>query len=312
VDRGIATGAVEAARAEHFPTNRLLGGLFLAFGIAAIALVSHDGSVPPFPPVALLLLAAALFANRGGRFLRDWSPIVLALLAYRITGQIAQRIDLPVHYAPQLDADRLLGLGSVPTIWLQEHLYSGGTGALETLSVLFYLSHYFAPFILGFFLWWRRSSAFSELMLCLLAVTALAELTFLLVPTAPPWLAADRGMLGTVHPILQQGLSDLHLSAAAAIKGDASAYNIVAAVPSLHVAWPVVGLIVLRQHRFSRAAQAAQAALVLGVVFAIVYMGEHYAVDALAGALYAVGACWLVRRVSRARQPEPSAFPASA
>jgi hypothetical protein len=217
-----------------------------------------------------------------------------------------------VHYAPQLDADRVLGLGSVPTIWLQEHLYPGGTGPLEVMSVLFYLSHYFAPFVLGFFLWWRRSSAFSELMLCLLAVTAFAELTFLLVPTAPPWLAAERGMLGTVHPILQQGLSDLHLSAAAAIKGNASAYNIVAAVPSLHVAWPVVGLIVLRRHRFSRFALGAQAALVLGVVFAIVYMGEHYAVDALAGALYAVAACWVIRRFARVRQPAPAAFSVSA
>jgi hypothetical protein len=276
--------------------------LFLAFAFAAIALVARGGSVPGIAPIALLLLSAALFADRGGRFVRDWLPVVLGVLAYRLTGQLAQHMGLGVHYMPQIEADRLLAFGAVPTVWLQEHLYAGGTRGLEVFSVLMYLSHYFAPFLLAFFLWWRRSKGFSDLLLCLLTVTALAEMTFLLAPTAPPWLAAEQGLLGPVHPILQQGLYDLHLTGLAAQKGDSTAYNIVAAVPSIHVAWPLVGLIVMRRHRFPRAAQAAQAGLVLSVIFAVVYMGEHYAIDVLAGAVYAVGGCWLVERALRGRR----------
>jgi hypothetical protein len=300
------TRALEAVVQGHsdgrLRANRLIAVLFLAFALTAIALVARGGSVPGVAPIALLLLSAALFADRGGRFVRDWLPVVLGVLAYRLTGQLAQHVGLGVHYMPQIEADRLLAFGAVPTVWLQEHLYVGATRGLEVFSVLMYLSHYFAPFLLAFFLWWRRSKGFSDLLLSLLTVTALAEMTFLLAPTAPPWLAAEQGLLGPVHPILQQGLYDLHLTGLAAQKGDPTAYNIVAAVPSIHVAWPLVGLIVMRRHQLPRAAQAAQASLLFGVMFAIVYMGEHYAVDALAGALYAVGGCWLVERALRGRR----------
>jgi len=175
-----------------------------------------------------------------------------------------------------------------------------------------YLSHYVAPFLLAFVLWWRRSKGFSDLMLCLLTVTALAEVTFLLAPTAPPWLAAEHGLIGPVHPILERGLYDLHLTGLADMKGSASAYNIVAAVPSLHVAWPVIGLLVMRRHGFPVAAQAAQGMLVLGVVLAVVYTGEHYAVDALVGVVYAVCASWLVRRALHGRRVRADRLPQAA
>lgn len=292
--------------------QRLVAVLFLLFGIAAITLVARQGVVPGVGPIALLLLSAALFADRGGRFVRDWLPVVLGVFAYRLSGQLAHRLDLPVHYTPQIDAERLLGFGTLPTVWLQDHLYAGATGALEVFSVLMYLSHYVAPFLLAFVLWWRRSQGFSDLMLCLLTVTALAEVTFLLAPTAPPWLAAEHGLIGPVHPILERGLYDLHLTGLADMKGSATAYNIVAAVPSLHVAWPVIGLIVMRRHGFPMAAQAAQAMLVLGVVFAVVYTGEHYAVDALVGVVYAVCASWLVQRALRGRGARADRLPQSA
>jgi hypothetical protein len=282
--------------------HRLVAVLFLLFGVAAITVVARQGVVPGVGPIALLLLSAALFADRGGRFVRDWLPVVLGVFAYRLSGQLAHRLDLPVHYTPQIEADRLLGFGTLPTVWLQDHLYARATGVLEVFSVLMYLSHYVAPFLLAFFLWWRRSKGFSDLMLCLLTVTALAEVTFLLAATAPPWLAAEHGLIGPVHPILERGLYDLHLTGLAGMKGSASAYNIVAAVPSLHVAWPVIGLIVMRRHHFPKPAQAAQAMLVLGVIFAVAYMGEHYVVDAFAGVLYAVFGCWLVQLAHRGRR----------
>jgi hypothetical protein len=289
--------------------QRLVAVLFLLFGIAAITLVAREGVVPGVGPIALLLLSAALFADRGGRFVRDWLPVVLGGFAYRLSGQLAHRLDLPVHYTPQIDAERLLGFGTLPSVWLQDHLYSGATGALEVFSVLMYLSHYIAPFLLAFVLWWRRSHGFSDLMLCLLTVTALAEVTFLLAPTAPPWLAAEHGLIGPVHPILERGLYDLHLTGLADMKGSATAYNIVAAVPSLHVAWPVIGLIVMRRHGLPMAVQAAQAMLVVGVVFAVVYTGEHYAVDAFVGVVYAVCASWLVQRALRGRGARAARLP---
>lgn len=282
--------------------RRSLAGLIAVFAIVYAVKAALNGAFVSPVALIMLMIAFALYANRGGRFLRDWVPVVLALVAYGATVSAVPDLGLRVHYLPQIDVDRLLGFGTLPTTWLQEHLYRGGTGPLEAFSVVMYLSHFLAPLILAFLLWaaWR-GRGFSDLLFGLLAVSILADITFLLAPTAPPWLAADRGLIPPVHPIMKEGLYDLHLSALAARKGDASSYNVVAAIPSLHVAWPVVGLLVIHKHGLPRWLLGAQAALLMGVVFAVVYTGEHYLVDGIVGGIYALGAWWLVQRGLGAR-----------
>jgi hypothetical protein len=251
----------------------------------------------------MLMIAFALYTNRGGRFMRDWVPVLVGLLAYAATVAAVPSFGLEVHYWPQIDADRLLGFGTLPTTWLQEHLYPGHTGPLEVFSVAMYISHFIAPLLLAFAIWaFWKNRGFSDLLFGLLAVSILANITFLLAPTAPPWLAAEHGLIPPVQPIIKNALFDLDLNALALRKGDASSYNVVAAVPSLHVAWPVICLLVIRKHRLPVGLFAAQAALTVGVVFAIVYTGEHYLVDAIIGALYALAAWWLVQWAVGARR----------
>ena len=292
--------------------RRVLAALFLVYAVALSVLAVDRGGLPSWGQVLMAVMALALLANRGGRFVRDWVPVILGFVAYALAGQFAERLDFAVHYKPQIDADRVIGLGTVPTLWLQHHLYHGTTGALEIFSMVMYLSHFFAPLFLGLALWWwMKGRGFSDLMFGLLIVSVLGEITFVLAPTAPPWLAAEHGFLPPVHHVIKQGLSDLHLGAAAAAYGSAGSYNVVAAVPSLHVAWPVIGLLVIRKHRLPRWLFAAQAAQLAGVIFAIVYTGEHYAFDAVAGAAYALAAWGLLSYAVRApgRLPGPAFVP---
>jgi PAP2 superfamily protein len=301
-----------AARIDSAPAAQTAGGARVRKGIAVLvgcyALVYevqsalHGGLLAPVS-VILAMIAVALYMNRGGRFLRDWVPVLVGLLAYSATISAVPSFGLKVHYWPQIHADRVLGFGTLPTNWLQEHLYHGTTGPLEVFSVAMYISHFVAPIVLAFALWaiWERRG-FSDLFFGLLTVSILASITFLLAPTAPPWLAAQHGLIPDVQPILRNTLFDLDLNALALRKGDASSYNVVAAVPSLHVAWPVIALLVIRKHGLPRGLFAAQAALTIGVVFAVVYTGEHYLVDAIIGALYALAAWWLVQWAVGARQ----------
>jgi PAP2 superfamily len=282
--------------------HRLLGLLFLAFGLFLTVNVARHGGLPGPGPLAVILLSAALWSQRGSRFLRAWVPVLLGFLAYRLGGQMAQQAGFPVHFEPQIDADRVLGLGAVPTVWLQHHLTAIG-GVLEYVSVSAYLTHFVAPLALGFVFWWKGSKAFSTFMLAVLTATALGELTFLLFPTAPPWLAAEQGFLPHLEPVIRQGLQGLHLDQLADLKGNAARYNIVAAVPSLHVAWPVIGLLALRKHRFPGWAQLLQGTLAVWVAFAVVYSGEHYLVDVVAGVAYALLAFRLVSWATRTRAP---------
>lgn len=300
------------ARIDGAPASQTVAGARVRKGIAALigcyavvylAQGALHGSLVSPVGLIMLMIAFALYTSRGGRFMRDWVPVLVGLLAYAATVAAVPSFGLEVHYWPQIDADRVLGFGTLPTTWLQEHLYHGRTGPLEVFSVAMYVSHFIAPLLLAFAIWaFWQNRGFSDLLFGLLAVSILANITFLLAPTAPPWLAAEHGLIPQVQPIIKNALFDLDLNALALRKGDASSYNVVAAVPSLHVAWPIMCLLVIRKHRLPVGLFAAQAALTVGVVFAIVYTGEHYLVDAIIGALYALVAWWLVQWAVGARR----------
>jgi hypothetical protein len=280
-------------------------GLFLAGATVA------GGGIPGWPQLVLVMMAAALLSGRGGTFVRDWVPVILGFLLYTQAAQVAERLHMPVHYMPQIELDRLLGFGTVPTEWLQAHLYHGTTGPLEVAALLAYTSHFFVPLGVCFYVWWSRGrEVFMTLIFGLLVVSVLGEITFVLAPTAPPWLAAQTHHLPHVHEILKATLVDLHITAAAELKGDPDAYNIVAAVPSLHVAWPVIGLLAIRTFRLPRWVLVVQAVQLTAVVLAIVYTGEHYVTDAVAGALYAAASWTLVRRALRTAEQVELRLPA--
>jgi PAP2 superfamily len=287
------------ATAQTVSATRLRRGV--AFLMAAYALVYAGlglsrGQGLSIAAFITLLIAIALYANRTARFLRDWVPVFVGLALYVMTEAAVPDLGMKVHFLPQIEVDRVLGFGTLPTTWLQEHLYGGGTGPLELFSLLMYTSHFLAPLILAFLIWavWERRG-FADLLFGILAVSILGDITFVLAPTAPPWLAAQHGLIEPVQPILTNALYDVHLDVLAAHKGDSSKYNVVAAIPSLHAAWPIICLLVIRKHRLPGWLFASQMALTLGVFFAIVYTGEHYLIDAIVGAVYAFAAWWLLQ-----------------
>jgi hypothetical protein len=277
--------------------------LAIGFGAYAVQLevtgVLH-GDVP-LTPILVGMLAFAVFIGRGGRFLYYFVPFCLGLLSYIMAGQIVSGYKLPVHYLPQIRVEEWLTPGgSIPSVWLQHQLYQGHTGPLEVFSVLMYVSHFWVPLVLGgAFVLTGRGVAFGRMMFGILTALVLGEATFILFPTAPPWLASQHGYLPHVHHMLKNSLYDLHLTQLADLLGDPHKYDVTAAVPSLHVAFPLICIFAAVRYGMPRWVTIALAVNTLGVVFAIVYMGEHYLVDGLAGAVYAVAAWTLVQRLHR-------------
>ncbi len=309
--RGRAKGVAVLEGHDLARVRRAVALLFLAYAAVLVSERLRHGSPPTLGQTVLVMFAIAVFVGKGGRFVRDLLPIAMGLISYGLMTTYAQKLSFGVHYLPQIRIDRVIGLGTVPTVWLQSHLYSGGTGVLEVFSVLMWLSHFTVPLVLGFALWLTgRQSAFAVLMCSLLGVLVLGEITFVLAPTAPPWLAAQHGDLAGVHHLMKQSLAGMHLGGIARIDGDPKHYNIVAALPSLHAAFPLVCLLVARHFGLPRWLQAALVLQFLGVAFAIVYTGEHYVVDVLAGLLYGYVIFRLIvallDRGPRAAAPEPA------
>ena len=292
----------EVARSKG--ANRLRRGvavLFFAYGVELAGSQLAKGAFPTMGQGVLLMLSVALFANRGGEFVRDLLAVVLALFSYGLVSSFAEKLNFTVHYAPQIDTERFLFHGTLPTVWLQHHLGTARTGPLAVFSVLMYLSHFVVPAVFGFVLWMRRKRhVFQALMFGLITVTLLGEMTFVLAPTGPPWLASQHGLTPHVDHLLKQALGGMHLDQLAVREGDPGSYNIVAAMPSLHAAFPIVGLLVAVRYGLPRWVRAGLVLQFLGVVFAIVYMGDHYVVDAVVGVAYALLAAFLVNLGLRA------------
>lgn len=281
-----------------------IGSIFLSYGLLLELLATAKGQVD-LAPVCFIVGSAPILLNRLGRLGRYFIPVALGLFAYGITANYVVKYKLTVHYTPQIDIDRAIGGGNLPTEWLQQHLYHGHTGVLEGVCVAAYLGHFVVPLALGGALALSdRARHFKFLMFSILVLAVLGAVTFVLAPTAPPWLAAQDGYITGVHHILKHGLTDLHLTSLAALEGDARAYDITAAVPSLHAAFPVVCLATAVRARMPSFVIAAIAIDYVVVVFAIVYLGEHYVFDALVGTTFAIVSIGLVGYLLRGEEAE--------
>jgi membrane-associated phospholipid phosphatase len=284
----------------------------LVWGVALVVeQFDHDRLSPE--PAFVVVFSIFLFTNRLGSFGRYFVPIALGTLAYVATSSYAATEQFAVHYKPQIALDRALTLGhGLPTVWLQQHLYDGRTGPLEAIAVAAYAGHFLIPFALtAALILTRRGESIQLLMFGLLTAALAAMVVFVLAPTAPPWLADQQGYITGVHHILKQSLADLRMDSLAAAEGDGNRYDIAAAMPSLHTAFALLCVFGARHARLPRWVVGALVLNAAAVVFSIVYTGEHYASDALGGALLAVLSWKLVTALSRRAQPSRAGSPTS-
>src|SRR5215471_10264354 len=149
----------------------------LGSGLMLAAVNIARGGTPGPGHVIMLMLALALYANSAGRFIRDWAPVLTIVIVYGLAFRLAEGIGMPVVYRPQIHADRLIGLGTLPTTFLQQHLHP--SIGIEAFCVLMYTTHFFFPLFLGFYLWWRRNGeGFVELMYTDIVLSFLAGVTY--------------------------------------------------------------------------------------------------------------------------------------
>ena len=280
--------------------DRLLVGLIAGY-IAILSGLMIARGVSLTPDVLLIGLGlAALLIGRGKLFLRDWIPFIGLFFAYELMRGYADNFGAAVHVEDVLALERLLFLGNVPTQVLQAALHPAtGVDPWAVLGTIFYFLHFPLPLAIAFFLWLRQRRAFYDYVAALIVLSMAGFVTYLLLPVAPPWWAAERGLLPGVEYLKEQGFTDL-----ARMFGFEGRYlfsytiyqinpNQVAAVPSLHAAYPFLAWLFARR-ALGRPAGWLMLAYSVCVWLAIVYLADHYVVDILAGLVYAGAAYWAV------------------
>jgi membrane-associated phospholipid phosphatase len=152
--------------------------------------------------------------------------------------------------------------------------------------------------------WWRFMKRFAS-------VLVVACLMFIVLPAAPPWMAADRGL---IDPIVRQsgrGFSKLGLSAFATDWQLSTKWgNAVAAMPSLHAGFAMIVPAFFLPWLRPRWLKALVLVFPVMMLTSLVYFGEHWVIDGIAGFALVGASFWLwrwhedrtrARRADRAR-----------
>jgi hypothetical protein len=286
---------------EH---RRLVLALQLVYAALFSAWLAYSHTWPAPDLIAVFLLLFALFMARGLRFLRDWTPFVLLLLGYIALTGLVGGLTARAHVAFPIVADRRLFGGLVPTVWLQTHLYNPDhLRWYDYVSTLLYPMHFVVPLVIAFVFWMWRPQAYWRFVASYLVLCYAGFITYVVYPMAPPWWAYRVGQLPVVHLIRDE----VKIGGIANPVTLATRYfhpNPVAAMPSLHAGFPLLVWLVLWR-TWPRWGWAV-VVYPLAMSFAVVYTGEHYVVDCLAGYVYALVAFVLVWGVRSASRPAPA------
>jgi hypothetical protein len=277
-----------------------LAGFLAAFAAA----IATDGLSFTTDRYLLVLLVPALMLRRARRYLLDFIPFAVLMLTYQECRGLAHTLRPHPYFLPQLDADKFLFGGHVPTVALQDWLWTGHLRAFDNLVVNVTDIHFIVPPALAFVLWVKRRALFYRFTATLLTLSFAGAFTFLLFPAAPPWAAARDGLLpDSVHRIGHAGHSSAHHSFLQLGKYLAS--NPYAAVPSLHGGYAFLAFLFVAvlawKTRWRWWAIGIGILYPLAQSFAAVYTANHYVVDLLLGFAYATAALFGVRWFWRRR-----------
>lgn len=227
------------------------------------------------------------------RFVLDWAPLLVALMLYDLSRGLARALGTSVHVLPQIHADQDL-FGQLPTQWLQGHLYDPThVHWYDVLASFVYFSHFIAALTVALVLWLTDRHQWARFVRRLLGLSFAGLMGYVLYPAAPPWLAAQTGQIaGHVARLSSRGWTAIGLhSAGHALERSQTYANPVAAMPSLHGAFALL-VIAFFLPRTRRRFWALLLAYPTAMALTLIYTGEHYVIDIIAGWI-TVGAVYL-------------------
>lgn len=278
----------------------------------------------PTPPIVAQTVAFAApiglcIAVRRSRT-RDVAVCSLQMWAYLAAykapndDERAQEQRVLVDYP--IAVDRVIGLGQLPTVRLQRRLARGQWRLGDRVLVWAHWLWFLVPHGTLVYIMLRHRGRFDRAAVMTYAVFDIGAMIYWILPTAPPWYAAahagrSRHFNGRLLPASASdaGPQDIAVRRMMVEYGEffwkdgwGPLYSVLggnplAAMPSLHFATSMMAAQLLSETGPVVGTLAWSYTATLG--FALVYLGEHYVVDLIAGAVLA----------SAVRRGAPSARP---
>lgn len=292
-----ADGIPDAAPETTTDRRRTLRrAAYLAYAAVLAVVVALTGVPTGRTSIAVIVISGLLLTcigrdrRRIWEVLRDWLPFTAVLMLYDQSRGLTRLLGITVHETDVLRAEKALFGGTEPTVWLQERLYDPATiHWYDIACTLVYSTHFLFTPVLAAVLWLRRREVWLRYIVRVVALSVAGLITYCLFPEAPPWLAARDGLSAPVARLSARGYTGLHLGGVdrALAAAQRSGANPVAAMPSLHIAFAMLAALFVALELRSRW-RVLMALYPLAMGFTLVYCGEHYVLDLLAGIAYAL------------------------
>jgi membrane-associated phospholipid phosphatase len=249
----------------------------------------------------LILLVPAIALGITRQYLRDWVPFIALMIAYEFARGGAEWLNADIlgrgpFYLPMIDIDRALFGGSLPPEFLQSWFWTGHVNAFDWVIGSFNKVHFFVPPTLLFLIWLERRPHFVRCATAVVITSFIGAAIFLLFPAAPPWLASQHGL---IHVVPINSLQDASngLPKGSSFIASQIPRNPVAAVPSLHSAYALLTVMIAWTWR--RRVGYAFLAYPIVMWFSIIYLGDHYVADIIAGVAVALIGWKIAGRLTR-------------
>jgi membrane-associated phospholipid phosphatase/cbb3-type cytochrome oxidase subunit 3 len=211
--------------------------------------------------------------------------------------------------------DRALFFGHDPNVVLQDHFWEKSVRWYDVVASTTYMTHFVLPIIVMAVLWAISHRQWVRFMKRFATLLAVACALFVILPTAPPWMAGSpKYPYQLIHELHRDaGRGFRHLG----FKGFTNDYkiqlsngNAVAAMPSLHASFALIVPAFFLPWIRSKWLKALVLLFPVMMLTSLVYLGEHWVIDGLVGWAITGGAFWFwntmerrqrVQRATRAR-----------
>lgn len=238
--------------------------------------------------IFILIILAAVFIGKLKPLIKDWFVFIAFVYLFdSLRGTIyllTCKLSLPVYTLYVIKIEKFI-FSKVPSVILQNRLLDsrspGDFSWLEKFFTVIHGSHFVAFLLVGFFFWLYQLNYFRLYKTSFYLTMSLGLLCYFLFPTVPPWMAYSQ--FNQIPPIIHFNLLLLNFVIPDICIGFDT--NPIAAMPSLHAAFPILcSLLLWSLYRWKAVPFFLYTLLVL---FTVIYSGDHYITDLLAGMILA-------------------------
>jgi membrane-associated phospholipid phosphatase len=201
----------------------------------------------------------------------------------------------------------LFSVSAFGKTWILPELFQVWTNpVLDFACGLAYATYLFEMVAAGIFLHFRARPLALVLGFGFLSLNIVGILCWLAFPAAPPWYVASHGFGPAKLDTIASAAGAARFDALLGVGYFKSFYsrnvNVFGAMPSLHVACATLVALTVGRHK-TKALTGAAIVFASLVAFGAIYLGHHYVLDVIAGALLALVVFAVLSRVMPRWEP---------